>query len=95
MNDLINRHGVAAWLENMGYKKLANYIMDENRFPPASPEPKIGEWIFVHPLQKNDSGAYMCSYCKNSDWDIKLTDKFCKFCGAKMLKEGDGDNETN
>ena len=38
MNDLINRHGVAVWLENMGYKKFANYIMDKNRFPSEQPD---------------------------------------------------------
>lgn len=46
-----------------------------------------GKWIFVHPLQDNDSGAYMCSVCNTGDWDIKPTDKYCKFCGAKMGDE--------
>lgn len=33
-NDLISRYGVAAWLTNMGYPKLAEIIEDETRFPP-------------------------------------------------------------
>lgn len=47
-------------------------------------ERKTGHWIFIHPLQEDDQGGYMCSVCKNGDWDIKPTDKYCKFCGAKM-----------
>lgn len=46
-----------------------------------------GHWISIHPLQDNDSGAYMCSVCNTGDWDIKPTDKYCKFCGAKMGDE--------
>ena len=33
MNDAISRHGVSAWLDNIGYPKLANAVMDEKRFP--------------------------------------------------------------
>lgn len=32
-NDLISRNGVSAWLDNMGHRKLSDYIMDEKRFP--------------------------------------------------------------
>lgn len=52
---------------------------------------KIGHWIFIHPLQENDSGAYICSECKTGDWDINLVeDKECKFCGARMEGEVNG-----
>lgn len=37
-NDCISRYGVAAWLDNMGYTKLAYAVMDKDRFPPAQPE---------------------------------------------------------
>lgn len=48
----------------------------------------IGHWIFVHPLQENDPGAYICSECKTGDWDIDpAKDKVCKFCRAKMERE--------
>lgn len=33
MGDLISRTGVSSWLDNMGYTKLANAVMGENRFP--------------------------------------------------------------
>lgn len=33
MNDVISRHDVSAWLDNMGYSKLADAVMDEKRFP--------------------------------------------------------------
>lgn len=46
----------------------------------------IGHWIFVHPLQENDPGAYICSECKTGDWDVDpAKDKVCKFCRAKMI----------
>ena len=37
-DDVISRHGVSAWLDNMGYPMLADAIMDEKRFPPAQSE---------------------------------------------------------
>ena len=33
MSDSISRKGVSAWLYNMGHYKLADAVMDENRFP--------------------------------------------------------------
>ena len=53
----------------------------------AELERKKGKWIFIHPLQKDDPGSYMCSVCEYGDWDIKPTDKYCKFCGADMRGE--------
>ena len=38
-DDAISRHGVSAWLDNMGYPKLADVIMDEKRFP------SVQRWI--------------------------------------------------
>lgn len=35
MSDSISRTGVSAWLDNMGYTKLADAVMDEDRFPSA------------------------------------------------------------
>ena len=40
-NDLISRNGVSAWLDNMGHRKLSDYIMDEKRFPSINPEELI------------------------------------------------------
>ena len=37
-DDVISRHGVSAWLDNMGYPRLADVIMDEKRFPPVQSE---------------------------------------------------------
>ena len=42
------------------------------------------KWELVHPLQKDDCGAYMCSNCKNGDWDLKGDEKECPFCHAIM-----------
>ena len=54
-----------------------------NNLPPAEPRKK-GKWIFIHPLQADDEGAYICSNCHRGDWDIKPTDKYCKFCEMEM-----------
>lgn len=45
MSDSISRTGVSAWLDNMGYAKLADAVMDEDRFPSA--DRPTGEWIPV------------------------------------------------
>lgn len=50
------------------------------------PERQKGEWIFVHPLQNDDSGAYMCSECRTGNWEIDPERYFfCPTCGAKMI----------
>ena len=54
-----------------------------NEIKSAEPQKK-GKWIFIHPLQADDEGAYICSNCHRGDWDIKPTDKYCKFCGMAM-----------
>ena len=45
--DAISRSGVSAWLANMGYLKLADAVMDEDRFPSAQPERKRGKWTLI------------------------------------------------
>ena len=55
-----------------------------DKVPSAEPERKKGKWIFIHPLQADDEGAYICSNCHRGDWDIKPTDKYCKFCEMEM-----------
>lgn len=92
MNDLINRHGVAAWLENMGHKKLANYIMDENRFPSESPERKTGTWNMCYDDDAPQDGIWLCSVCGYARLvDDISPQKYCPNCGARMMKE---DNEV-
>lgn len=69
---------------HMYNQAINNYCTEIIGLPSAQPEQKIGYWIPVHPLQTDDEGAYLCSNCNTGDWDIKPTDKYCKFCGAKM-----------
>ena len=38
MDDLISRRGVSAWLYNLGYTKLADTVMNEQRFPSVQPD---------------------------------------------------------
>ena len=64
-------------------------ILDDNKKRPH------GEWVFVHPLQEDDDGAYMCSICGNGDWGIDPErDKYCYNCGALMIKK-DGEENKN
>ena len=49
-----------------------------------SAQPK-GHWILVHPLQEDDTGAYMCSERKVGNWEIDPESYFfCPHCGADM-----------
>ena len=59
-------------------------IVDALENLPFAEPRKKGKWIFIHPLQADDEGAYICSNCHRGDWDIKPTDKYCKFCGMAM-----------
>lgn len=76
MNDLISRHGVSAWLDNMGHPKLADVILDEKRFPPAD-RPK-GKW-------RTNRFRYDCT-CSNCGCSVYHKDalNFCPNCGANM-----------
>ena len=76
-NDCISRYGVAAWLDNMGYTKLAYAVMDKDRFPyvqpksyregyqagfkDAQPERKRGEWVYAEDEYGID--GYHCNQC--------------------------------
>jgi len=85
MGDLISRHGVSAWLDNLGYSKLSDYVMDEDRFPSAQPKRKNGKWIFLEP------NGFKCSRCGRylgiEYGDVKMN--FCPHCGSY---NGEGDN---
>lgn len=76
------------WWESFNEKdtvgRLLKAIHDGIVFPDDSMIGKCGYWKFVHPLQKNDGGAYMCSCCQTGDWSYKNDYKYCPNCGAKM-----------
>lgn len=54
MNDLISRHGVSAFLDNMGHPMLADIVMDKKRFPSAQPER----------IQNN--AVHLCDSCQHT-----------------------------
>lgn len=87
--DVISRRGVSAWLDNMGYPKLADTIMDEQRFPSAQPERKKGKWI----NHRKDNGHNIadCDRCGNAiQWfDGDEIPRYCCMCGADMRGEQD------
>lgn len=60
-------------------------ISTVSTMPTAQTESAEGEWVRVHPLQNDDSGAYMCSKCKTGMWEIRPSAyHYCPNCGAKM-----------
>ena len=59
MSDCISREGVSAWLDNLGYHKLADLVMDKNRFPSAD-RPQ-GEWVPISEVTSNL--GHKCSNC--------------------------------
>lgn len=70
-----------AWCEHCcSVNDWEDYI---DNAPTVEERPK-GKWMFVHPLQANDDGAYMCSYCKTGSFGIENTYNFCPYCGADM-----------
>ena len=58
------------------------YVLKD--LPPVTPAEKVGHWIFVHPLQEDDGGGYMCSICNVGDWNLNGKENYCPNCGAKM-----------
>ena len=44
-------------------------------------ERKTAVWIYVHPIQGDDEGAYLCSQCKIGGY---MDTKYCPHCGFKM-----------
>lgn len=48
-----------------------------------------GKWLYVHPLQEDDGGAYMCSVCRTGDWNIRGDENFCPNCGSDNRKRGE------
>lgn len=92
--DAISRHGVSAWLDNMGYSKLADVVMDENRFPSVQPEQMRGKWephgyrVKAWDIEGIETWArvYKCSECGFVHSVIEDFGhyKFCPNCGADM-----------
>lgn len=87
VKDCISRHGVSAWLDNMGYSKLADIVMDKDRFPSVQPDSLVrssARWVSV-----GHKRARICSHCfrdepyKFADHDADVYD-FCPHCGARM-----------
>lgn len=53
--------------------------------PPVTPAEKVGHWIIY---DVHGHKACKCSEC-NNDVGYPCTDKYCKYCGAKMQEVGE------
>lgn len=76
------------WLQmNEDCKDSNTYTFFQMAIKALEQHPKTGHWIFYHPLQVDDEGAYMCSVCRCGDWGLDPEiDKFCFNCGARMVE---------
>ena len=73
------------WYEGLICGSVNGLIKRLNALPSVQPEQREGERIAVHPIQSDDSGAYMCSKCKTGMWEIRPSSyHYCPNCGAKM-----------
>ena len=84
VNDCISRHGVSAWLANMGYRGLANKVMDEDRFPSAQPE-CAKDFVILKVIDLNGRPYYSIIYLENgnefegySSYDLKVISEYLK-----------------
>jgi hypothetical protein len=96
MDDLISRHGVSAWLYNLGYPKLADIVMNEQRFPSAQSEQR---WIPVSErlpeygcpvLWCNENGSVFVSAITvktDHGWAIGKRHRMCKVIAWMPLPE--------
>ena len=92
MSDLISRSGVSAWLDNLGYRKLSDVVMDEERFPSAN-RPQ-GEWIDeadkydasfgIHDYRCSNCNSYADEYIGGHEWYTAGKPNFCPHCGCRM-----------
>lgn len=70
------------------YHPHIDFVVEElNKLPSVQPKLKTGRWEFVHPLQEDDGGAYMCSECKVGYLENPGDWRYCPNCGAKMEVE--------
>lgn len=97
MNDLISRKSVSAWLYNMGYEKLSEYVLDEKRFlfvdrqrgkwiPCSERLPKIGmKTILLYDSEEISGGTYIGNLTWNDAFASK--NEFVKVIAWMPLPE--------
>lgn len=86
--DAISRETVASeFADWFGYNYQNQIFYKRIKSMPSVTAERKGKWIFVHPLQEDDGGDYMCSECKCGHPYISPNWKYCPNCGAKMEAE--------
>ena len=84
MSDSISRHGVSAWLQCMGYPKLADIVMNEQRFPSVQPEQK---WIPCSERLPEEYGNYLIT-THDGNVDIGTIDPKKKYVWSACDSDG-------
>lgn len=84
-DDVISRNGVSAWLDNMGYPRLADVIMDEKRFPSAQPEKRTDKSAETHACDCISRQAVIDAY---GDWYVEEGTEEGFIGTVKQLLEG-------
>lgn len=81
MSDLIERQAAIDALDCInGAEEVLKAL------PPAKPEQKTGMWL----IRKwgGDAKCSNCGYRFNDVYDTENHDRYCRFCGSKMLGLG-------
>lgn len=71
--------------------------------PSVNPQPQVGYWIYISKRrlvdETDEGGIYItdykctCSECGGDFGFQKMSDAYCKYCGAKMVEPQEGEVE--
>ena len=90
VNDCISRYGVSAWLDNMGYSKLADVVMDKDRFPSAQPEIiRCRDCKHCRRERSEESAKKFGQiyYCARNVFSCQTPDDFCSRAERREVSE--------
>lgn len=83
----MKREEAIQWLETvevLGFDEKADRIQEALEMAIEvlkEQERKTAVWIYVHPIQGDDDGGYLCSQCRIGGYSKT---KYCPHCGFKM-----------
>lgn len=101
-NDLISRQAVLDIVDGYSESQsnvedvTQDIISDIMVLPPVMPKEKTGHWIYTSKRrlvdETDDGGVYItdykctCSECGGDFGFRRMSDGYCKYCGAKMIE---------
>lgn len=92
--DEINRVGIKAFKTYNDYSQLFDFV---DTLPPVKPQERTGYWIYIPKRrlvdETDEGGVYItdykctCSECGGDFGFQKMSDAYCKYCGARIEGE--------